>query len=193
MKILSFETSNSFASVAVMINDEIIAHDITKQSSQQAERLLDLIENCLKIANLSLNDLDLISITNGPGSFTGVRIALATALGLKMGYKGNVIALTNFQVLAWQARTAHPQEIAVILDARREQVFFQKFDHDLIAISEPKLLDLADLPNHLSADMLIVKDQIADAKSLAQASQFYWQNQTYHGLEPLYIRQPDVK
>jgi tRNA threonylcarbamoyladenosine biosynthesis protein TsaB len=185
MKILSFDTSNNLASVAIMDNDELLAYNTTETSSQQAEKLFFLIEECLSLSKLKLSDIDLISVTNGPGSFTGVRIGLAAALGLKMGSKTQVISLSNFQVLAYHALKEHPSnQIEIVLDARREQIYYQKFDDQLNNLSKPELLakdaieiDPMDNPN---------------AKMLALATKFFWQNKLYSDLEPLYIRQPDA-
>ncbi len=207
MKILSFDTSNNLASVALIDNSEILSYNITKQSSQQAEKLFQLIDLSLKTANLKLSDLDLVSITNGPGSFTGVRIALAAASGLKIGSKNEFIALTNFQVLAWKARDLYPNKpIAVILDARRDQVYLQIFNQQLEEITQPILVEVSQVHEYLSKDMICIGDGIkliseefdhnlnilANAEILAKASEFYWRNALYNALIPLYIRQPDV-
>ncbi len=200
MKILSFDTSNSLASVAIIDNGKILSNHITKQSSQQAEKLFQLIEECFSEAKLKLSDMNLVSITNGPGSFTGVRIALAAALGLQTASQVEFIALTNFQVLSWHAKQIHPNKpIAVVLDARREQVYLQLFNKDLANISEPMLISKEELPEYISSDMALIGDGvdselnlIANAEILAKASEFYWRNKSYHDLIPLYIRQPDV-
>lgn len=185
MKILSFDTSNNLASVAIMDANNLLAYNTTMESSQQAEKLFFLIEECLNQAKLKLSDIDLISVTNGPGSFTGVRIGLAAALGIKMGIKAQVISLSNFQVLAYGALKEHSEEeIEVVLDARRDQVYYQKFDAKLHHLTEPKLLekdsvkiDPMDKPN---------------AKNLAESTEFFWNNKLYSDLDPLYIREPDA-
>ena len=198
MKILSFDTSNSLASVAIIDNGKILSNHITKQSSQQAEQEQKQTQE-VKV-KLKLSDMNLVSITNGPGSFTGVRIALAAALGLQTASQVEFIALTNFQVLGWHAKQIHPNKpIAVVLDARREQVYLQLFNKDLENISEPMLISKEELPTYISSDMALIGDGvdselnlIANAEILAKASEFYWRNKSYHDLIPLYIRQPDV-
>lgn len=185
MKILSFDTSNNLASVAIMDNNKLLAYNTTIESSQQAEKLFSLIEEALSKTKLKLSDIDLISVTNGPGSFTGVRIGLAAALGLKMGSKVQVISLSNFQVLAYQILKKHPEEqIEIALDARREQIYYQKFDDKLTPLTEPKLLT----KDAIKIDPM----DKPDAKILARATEFFWQNKLYSDLEPLYIREPDA-
>ncbi len=185
MKILSFDTSNNLASVAIMDDNKLLAYNTTMESSQQAEKLFLLIEEVLKKANLELSDIDLISVTNGPGSFTGVRIGLAAALGIKIGIKAQVISLSNFQVLAYKAlKERSEEEIEVVLDARRDQVYYQKFDTQLHHLTEPKLLAKDSLK---TAPM-----DKPNAKNLAEATEFFWKNKLYSDLDPLYIREPDA-
>lgn len=198
MNILSFDTTNNLASTAVISDGHILSYNTTLESSQQAEKLFLLIEESLKTAKLTLADIDIVSVTNGPGSFTGVRIGLASALGMKMVSKANFIALTNFQVLAYFAKDQSlKKEIAVVLDARREQIYLQKFNSSLQELGEASLVHLENL--HLAKDIFLIGDGLADslnikvdAKLLAQATEFFWKTKQYHDLIPLYIRQPDV-
>ena len=206
MKILSFDTSNNLASVAIMANEQLLAYNITDGSSQQAEKLFSLIKQALEEAKLQLTDIDLISVTNGPGSFTGVRIGLAAALGLQMSSASKFIALTNFQVLAWQAKQLYPDKpSAVILDARRDQVYFQLFNSQLEHLNEPELIATAAVPSlkHMvlvgdgakflsQYDFDIELTNNANAKLLAASSKFYLENKLYQNLAPLYIREPDA-
>ena len=168
-----------------MDDDTLLAYNTTMESSQQAEKLFSLIEECLKLSKLKLFDIDLISVTNGPGSFTGVRIGLAAALGLKMGITAQIISLSNFQVLAYKFLKEHPErQIEIVLDARRDQIYYQKFDAQLTHLTEPKLL--------AKAAIEIAPMNNPNAKMLAEATKFFWQNKLYSDLEPLYIRQPDA-
>ncbi len=206
MRILSFDTSNNLASVAIIANRQLLAYNITNENSQQAEKLFSLIKQTLKEAKLQLTDIDLISVTNGPGSFTGVRIGLAAALGLQMSSASKFIALTNFQVLAWQAKQLYPDKpIAVILDARRDQVYFQLFNSQLEHLNQPELIAVTTVPS--LENMVLVGDGTkffpqcdfdieltnnANARLLATSSKFYLENKLYHNLVPLYIREPDA-
>lgn len=238
-----------------MIDGDILSYNTTNSSSQQAEKLFSLIDESLKESKLKLADIDIISVTNGPGSFTGVRIGLAAALGMKAaekakfiklhaepasgrGFEGDserktgvykrvredlstelthkssaevglckkFIAISNFQVLAFHARDdKFYEKYSVVLDARREQVYLQEFSNNLIPIAEAKLVDIENfqfdseayfigdgVPLINFANKIEQKNLIVDAKLLAAATEFYWKNQQYHDLVPLYIRQPDV-
>ncbi len=199
MKILSFDTTNNLASVAIMDNGELLSYHVTNESSSQAEKLFSLINQALQETNLQIYDIELLSVTNGPGSFTGVRVGLAAALGMQMNCKAKFIALSNFQVLAYREKEKN-KDIAVALDARRGQVYLQLFNSKLESISEPKLMLLEEVS--LASDVIIIGNAIkqlnealfinADAAMLAKASEFYLQKNMYSDIVPLYIREPDV-
>lgn len=183
-------------------------YDSTTQSSQQAEKLFQLIDLSLKEANLDLNDLDLISVTNGPGSFTGIRIGLSAAAGIRASTAKKIISLSNFQVMAWQAREYNTlKKIAVMLDARREQIYMQLFDKDLREITTPSLLDIKEIDKFMLEDHFLIGDAVklvfnnkidekidinVNAEILARATQYFWKEKKYNDLIPLYIRQAYV-
>jgi tRNA threonylcarbamoyladenosine biosynthesis protein TsaB len=210
MKILSFDTTNNLASVAVMNNNELLSYNTTDKSSQQAEKLFFLIDKALSEAKFNLTDIDIVSVTNGPGSFTGVRIGLSSALGMQMGCKAEFIAISNFQALAWLALQDHPKDhIAVILDARRDQVYLQIFNKNLESLGEAKVVDISSVEGHLPKDVSIsfvgdgvkllpqlrAKEELminVNAEILAQATEFFYKKKLYGDLIPLYIREPDA-
>jgi tRNA threonylcarbamoyladenosine biosynthesis protein TsaB len=199
MKILAFDTTNSLASVAIVDKGKLLSFQITKEASNQAEMLFKLIKDALLESNLKLEDINLVSVTNGPGSFTGVRVGLAAALGMEMNINAKLIALSNFQVLAYSKKESI-NDIAVIVDARREQVYLQLFNSKLRSITEPALISCKDIS--LSKDISIIGDGFeqenkdlminVDAKLLAQASEFYFDQDLYSDIAPLYIREPDI-
>jgi tRNA threonylcarbamoyladenosine biosynthesis protein TsaB len=199
MKILAFDTTNSLASVAIMSDGIELSFKVTRESSSQAELLFKLIREALEESSLNMSDIDLVSVTNGPGSFTGVRVGLAAALGMQFACEAQFITLSNFQVLAYSIKGGH-KDITVVLDARREQIYVQSFNYKLEKISQPEILLLKDL--FLEEDKLFIGDGLkqegnslminADARLLAQASEFYFKQNMFGDMSPLYIREPDV-
>jgi tRNA threonylcarbamoyladenosine biosynthesis protein TsaB len=200
MNILAFDTTNSLASVCVMAEDKILGFKVTNESSNQAEMLFKLINESLEDSGLQMKDIDLVSVTNGPGSFTGVRVGLAAALGMQMHSKAKFIALSNFQVLAYSKQNTS-KDIIVVLDARRGQVYTQSFNGaNLEKINKPNIILFEELV--LDGDLVVIGDGLtqedksllinADARLLAAASEFYFDNNMYSNIMPLYIREPDI-
>lgn len=168
----------------------MLAYNTTLENSQQAEKLFYLIKKSLKEAKLELNQINLISVTNGPGSFTGVRIGLAAALGLEMACAIKIITISNLQVVAFHAAKFNPnKKIAVLQDARKDEVYFQIFDQNLNNLIEPKILSRNSI--EIPLDTALAEFKI-DAKLLAEATEFFWKEKLYQKLEPLYIRQPYI-
>ncbi len=203
MNILSFDTSNNLASAAVSSKGDILAYNITNSSSQQAEKLFELIDTSLREAKLSINEINLICLSNGPGSFTGVRIAIASALGLELSGKAKVISLSNFEAIAWHYinHFTNNLPLTVILDAHNEQVYFQSFDKDLTPLEEGKLVSLEELKSlglnkyNLVGNGLKYLDSYDEnlsitnnAKLICQACPFFVDK--IRPLSPLYIRPP---
>ncbi len=207
MNILSFDTSNNLASAAVSSKSKILAYNITNSGSQQAEKLFELIDLSLKEAKLNINEINLICLSNGPGSFTGVRIAIAAALGLELSGNAKVISLSNFEVIAWHNinHFANDLPLTVILDAYNEQVYWQSFDKNLIALEEPKIISLNELKlldmnqyNLVGSGLKYFESYdeklslTNNAKLICQASTFFLDKKKYNQLIPLYIRPPYV-
>lgn len=209
MNILSFDTSNSIASVAILNDKNLASYNNTKQSSQQAEKLFQLINLSLNEADTSLEKIDLISVTNGPGSFTGIRIALSAALGIRASIPNKkIISLSNFQVVAWQAREyTRTKDIAVILDARQDHIYLQLFDNNLNEISSPSLLAKKEISRSILENFFLIGDGVklvsdnkidlainvnANAEILAKATIYFWKKNKYSDLIPLYVRQAYV-
>ena len=89
MKILSFDTTAKTVTAAICEDERLIASYQSETGNMQTtEALLPAIELLLKNCAITMNDIDLIAVSAGPGSFTGVRIGVATAKGLALGKDG---------------------------------------------------------------------------------------------------------
>ena len=79
MKILSIDTSSKLCEIAILENEKIIKEITQNNGLTHSETLMPIIKETLENLNLTLNDIDLIVCDKGPGSFTGIRIGVATA------------------------------------------------------------------------------------------------------------------
>lgn len=122
MKILALDTATSSGSIAVIDNRVILAEYTLTSKDTHSRRILPTIDMLLKNIDLSLDDMDLFAVTAGPGSFTGLRIGLATMKGLVMATEKPVVAISTLDALAANFSFACIPVFAVI-DARKKQVF----------------------------------------------------------------------
>ena len=125
MKILGIETSTLNASVAVRDGDRVVAKGDSAANTHR-EQLLVLVDAALAEAAIALTDVDGIAVGAGPGSFTGLRIGMATAKGLAYATGKPLWAVSSLAALA--SELAHEQDvgdriIVPVLDARRKEIF----------------------------------------------------------------------
>jgi len=105
MLILAFDTTNSTLSVALLEGEKILCQNLILESGKQSELLIPEIEKILQENKIWYQDLDLITATKGPGSFTGVRIGLAVARTLKIATNLPLILINSLEALAFKQRS----------------------------------------------------------------------------------------
>ncbi|VBB69746.1 TsaB protein, required for threonylcarbamoyladenosine (t(6)A) formation in tRNA [invertebrate metagenome] len=133
MLIMAIDSASHGCSVAVWQDGTVLASCDQSLPERQAEILVPMVQAVLDKARLSFADIDLFAVTVGPGSFTGVRVGLATARGLGLAAARPVAGVTTTETVAWIARSDNrinndPNHcIVVILDTRRADFYVQSF------------------------------------------------------------------
>lgn len=123
MKLLALDTSTEFCSAALWL-DGTIASDGAHAGQRHSELLLPMIDGLLVRAGMRLADLDVIAFGEGPGSFTGLRIACGVAQGLAFGAGKPVVGIGT---LVAMAEASGAQAAACCLDARMKEVYFAAY------------------------------------------------------------------
>lgn len=144
--VLALETSTPVGSVALGRGGHSVAEIVLGPDTRHAEVLLPAVEQLLVTHDLSARDLAAIVAGGGPGSFTGLRIAAATAKGFAHALDLPLYAYSG--LLATAASCAHlPGLTCAIFDARRDEVYAAcyAFDGELTTMLKPSVLDLATL------------------------------------------------
>jgi tRNA threonylcarbamoyladenosine biosynthesis protein TsaB len=141
--ILHLETSTKVCSVALSKEGALI--DFLEHSEEQfvhGEQLTLMIEQLMRANNVSWPTLKALSIAIGPGSYTGLRIGLATAKGICFALNLPLIAVSSLQSLIAMARIDFPNEtIAAAFDARRDEVFLRvESQYDTLIEDRPEIL-----------------------------------------------------
>jgi tRNA threonylcarbamoyladenosine biosynthesis protein TsaB len=127
MNILAIDTSTSFASIAVAVDEQIVAESLLNTNRTLSARIVPEIERLLTTAGLAIADIDLFASSIGPGSFTGVRGGVATIQGLALA-TGKPCA--GFSSLAMLAMNFSFSTILIcpMLDARKSEVYTALYD-----------------------------------------------------------------
>ena len=122
MKILALESSAVSASVALTEDEKLVAQSFQNCGLTHSRTLLPMVENLLANCGVSLADVDAIAVAHGPGSFTGVRIGVATVKGLALGADKPCLGVSTLEAMAWGAR-ALGGDLCCVMDARAGQVY----------------------------------------------------------------------
>ena len=129
--ILNIETATKNCSVSIAENGKtIICNQIAEEGYSHAERLHVFIEESIAAAGITFKDLVAVAVSQGPGSYTGLRIGVSAAKGLGYALEIPLIAVDTLQALAAQA-TIENGLIVPMLDARRMEVYSAIFSNKL--------------------------------------------------------------
>jgi tRNA threonylcarbamoyladenosine biosynthesis protein TsaB len=129
--ILNIETATKNCSVALAKEGKtILSKEIAEEGYSHAERLHVFMEQIIQESGITFNDLSAIAVSQGPGSYTGLRIGVSAAKGLCYALNIPLIAIDTLQVLASQARVSNGL-IVPMLDARRMEVYSAIFNVNL--------------------------------------------------------------
>ena len=129
MLMLSMESSAKAASAALTRDETLLAQSIQCSGLTHSRTLLPMAEDLLKNAGVSVQDVDVFAVAQGPGSFTGVRIGVAAIKGLAWAAEKPVIGVSTLEAMAWHGLAAGEGSlICCALDARRSQVYNALFE-----------------------------------------------------------------
>lgn len=152
MKILALETSAKSVSTAVSENGVILASAYQNTGLTHSRTLMPLVDGMLHSADLTVQDMDLIAVANGPGSFTGLRIGVSAAKGLAWTLEVPCCGVSTLLAMAQNLRHMDGMEIICAMDARRQQVYnavFRAKNGVLERRCEDRAISLAELYEEL--------------------------------------------
>ncbi len=222
MNVLAFDTCFAACSAAILRYHECdvaaLADEHTRMTRGHAEALLPMVQRVLETADLTLEKIDRIAVTTGPGTFTGVRVAIAVARALTLATDIPLIGIGTLEAMAQTAERQHdnlPGNFAIIRDARRDQVYLQSFacvdgkavptmakpvicapEQVPLMLPEPVAAaigsgaPLVPWPEHALPEII---ETDVEVSALAVAELARDRKPTTGPLSPLYLRAPDAK
>ena len=126
MKILSITTSSPVCGVAVLNNNEVIYEITLNNGLTHSETLMPLISQVLRKANLALNEIDLLAVDIGPGSFTGIRIGVSTVKAFADSLQIPTIGITSLEALSIHAKLNNV--VCSLIDAKKGNCYNEIFE-----------------------------------------------------------------
>ncbi len=166
MHILALDASTKTLGVAIATEDTLCGEINLNVGKTHSQRLLPVLENLFVQMELSLRDISAIAVTVGPGSFTGLRIGLATAKGLAQALAIPVVPIITLDALAFKAR-GYTGFCAPVLDARKNEIYCAFYDSNGQNIFLPAALPPAEFFNLLS-------DCPGPINFLGDGAKMYW-------------------
>jgi universal bacterial protein YeaZ len=126
MKYLTIDTTTKVTAVALAEDGRLIAEGFLHTTKTHSERLIPMLDQLFTASDWTPQELNLIGVVRGPGSFTGIRIGIATAQGLAQVLNLPMIGVVSVDALAWagQGRT---EDIVPILDARKNEWYTARY------------------------------------------------------------------
>ena len=183
MIILGIDSSTKTASVSICDNDKVIVDFTLNHKRTHSEKLLEMIDMALKTSQLDISDIDAFSVTKGPGSFTGLRIGLATIKGLCHALNKPCYLASTISALFESVNNEYSKNIiyAPIMDARRNEVYAGAFlnGERIIEDSALPVTEFIDKLNEFACEKIvftgdgvypnkeIIKEKLGDKASFA--------------------------
>ena len=121
MTVLSIDTSVPTLRVGIL-KDKLLAISVLKPSVTHAEAILPAVEQALQESGITIKNVELLAVAGGPGSFTGLRIGIATAKGLSLGLEIPIVLVPTLDIYGWAWKELEGMVVPVI-DARKHRVY----------------------------------------------------------------------
>ncbi len=168
MKVLGIDTATLAAGIAVIDDDRVLA-EATHDASARSSGLLISIDDVCKRAGITPQGLDAVAIGAGPGSFTGLRIGMATAKGIAFAAGKPLWSVSSLAAMAFGA----PSPVVAVLDARRGEVYAGCY-RDGVLVGDERVMSPAELatwveslvgPAHFVGDALAAHEILAPLRA----------------------------
>jgi len=217
--LLAVHSTSAQLGVAVVSDYSLLAESILPPGREHLENLALTINDVTAQARVHLKNIDGFGVAIGPGSFSGIRIGLATVKAMALALKKPVAGIPSLEILAWQA-LQEGESGASLIDARRREIYVgmhEKSAGDLTQLNGPRLIsseNLTELVEKLPeapvlcgdsavepamqavarvARKVIVTPSAAACAALAWRRLSHGRTQDLHSIAPIYIRRSDAE
>ncbi len=162
MKTLSFDTSTKFLSIACLEDEKVVYEYHEEAGIRHSEILIPEIKKILEKISWKLEDIGLIAVGLGPGSFTGLRIAVATVKGLSSALNCKIVGVPSMDAIVMNYK-GNEKQVAPLLNAHKEKVYSCIYEHDgdnYKRLTDYMLLKIDDLLKMINKKTVFLGDGI---------------------------------
>ena len=195
MKILAFDTSSVRLTAGIYDGQRLLAASVSEGDGRHSGALVPVLEKLLKKARVPVRKVECIAVGLGPGSFTGLRIALTTAKLLSYALGARLIGISSLEACVRGQK--EEGDYAVVLDAKRGQIYaavYRLKKGRWSALRKPALFVREDFLKSLGASVKILDSALPDAAKIAEAALERIASKKFDdpfSLEPAYLRPKD--
>ncbi|MFV0362572.1 MAG: tRNA (adenosine(37)-N6)-threonylcarbamoyltransferase complex dimerization subunit type 1 TsaB [Suipraeoptans sp.] len=152
MRVLAIDSSSLVASVALVDEETTIAEYTINYKKTHSQTLLPMLDEVKKMLDLDMNTIDAIAVSEGPGSFTGLRIGASTAKGLGLALDIPLVAIPTLEGMAYNL-LGNNKLVCPIMDARRNQVYtgVYRVEDKVQILLNQSALDIYELMNKINS------------------------------------------
>lgn len=215
--ILGIETATNVCSVCLQKDSDILSFRESDKKNSHTATITTFIKSCIEEAGISYKDLNAISVSKGPGSYTGLRVGVSTAKGMAFALGIPLMAIDTLDYLS-QTIKADPGDIIIpMIDARRMEVYAKVYDHtgQILENLNNWIIDNASFEEYLSKNSkifmlgdgadkckavlkdpkFVVKQQFCSAKAMVNLNLEHFRNKNFENISdfsPLYFKAPNI-
>jgi tRNA threonylcarbamoyladenosine biosynthesis protein TsaB len=155
--LLHINTALGIAITGISDGTEILASRENANQKEHSSFLQPAIREMLEVTGIELSKIDAVTVVNGPGSYTGLRVGLAAAKGICFSLQKPLIAISTLEWMAAPYKFSECDAICPVIDARRMEIFTAMYDRNLSCISEPgsMILDNDSFSNWLESGTVL--------------------------------------
>ncbi|HUQ42451.1 MAG TPA: tRNA (adenosine(37)-N6)-threonylcarbamoyltransferase complex dimerization subunit type 1 TsaB [Candidatus Limnocylindrales bacterium] len=219
---MALDTSTAWASVALYDGHAVLGEETWHAQRRHGDELFPTIERLLATSRLSLRDVDRVAVATGPGSFTGLRVAIAAAQGIARGAGASLIGVSTLDVLAYPHAPSKQRTCAILPAGRTEYyaAFYQERNRKWLRRSPYIAASLPDICRQIGTHTLFVGEIGAEAEQLltdllgpkalfaspasrmrraGYLAELGWQaldgapQTKLAAIEPIYVKQPSIR
>jgi tRNA threonylcarbamoyladenosine biosynthesis protein TsaB len=186
--LLAIDTAAPRLALAILRDGDHVDTLIEDMATGQAERLFPALDDLLGRSGVTYKDLTRVAVTTGPGSFTGLRIGLSAARGLGLALNVPVLGIPSLLALSLNVQC---DPVAVLLDAKRGEAYFQTFSGPGIPIRDAALLPIEEAHNLVPPNTTMLTSPLVDIAAMARFAATA--DPALYPPEAAYIRDADAK
>ena len=157
MNILAFDTSTEKFSLAICKKDQIIYYCFRTLKNKYSKYLIPIIKDSLNKAKLKIEQINIISISTGPGSFTGIRLGIAAAKGLSMPYGIKVLGFSNMDLIMDSIdHKIKKKNFLILMKGKKDDFYYQIFNSKKKKLTKLSFFSNYKLPNFKNYDDVMI-------------------------------------